>query len=802
MPPINMVHPTTGRVQQVAESDVDVFARLGYRPEGAFEATARSTAAGTEAYWSSPIQKVGTAIEGAASGATLGLSDLILDDDASSRASYNPGTRLVGELVGAIGTGHLPVAPAGVASRAGAAAGKAFGTGITAKAVGVGVEGALQGAGAGLSHAALSGDPITAEAVLSGAGLGAATGAGLGFLSGAVGRMGERAAARASKVASETGGLATTEARISAIKEELGARSVARAEATTSEDTARAAEAVSRTSPYEHILPESEWGGYHSATRDVADDLASASTQVDHIAGTVTDKAYRDIAVGEGKRVFAAYEALSPKLQAAFKDHVVELRRTTAALNREPSNIANILEHEQALGVAARNLKVPISNMPKAYSVAAKSVMDKAESAALVADALDDFPSTVKGFASTTDKELDTLVQAATQAKGMVQDIGPRAAHAEDALQEMVRKAGLTGPEDLVVKLKQLRNTLRKVETPTVRAERAAAKSIRRVEETKLRAELSKLEAERAAQSGAELGPGGKALQWGVGLAGAKAGRMVGIGPFLGYHAATSLLHLKAKVLNGASAAVARLARPVASGLAHAGPLLPRVLFATSLLGDGSSVDSDVVKGAKQRIDELVSVAPHVEDVAMAAMKHLSEGHPELGAAMAGSYITAVKYLAQVMPKDPGTVYMRGVSVWDPSPVQARDFGERWYTVMNPGQALLDFVDGRLSPVAVHALANGWPAVYDAGRQMLMKGLPEALPTMNKSQRSRAGFLLGVPLDGTAAPSFVDFLQKNLATAPGQGNGGVPGPGSSPGAGRPPGPDESALTDAERILLK
>ncbi len=152
----------------------------------------------TENYFQGKYGGVGDALlagaEGAASGATLGLSDVLLeaaDTDVSERAQANPNARLAGEIGGAIGSSFLGGAgalgkalPGALVAGKAAKAGKAVG-GFGGAALGAGLEGAAFGAGQGLTHAVLNDVPLASEAALAEIGLSAVLGAGIGGVVGA-----------------------------------------------------------------------------------------------------------------------------------------------------------------------------------------------------------------------------------------------------------------------------------------------------------------------------------------------------------------------------------------------------------------------------------------------------------------------------------------------------------------------------------------------------------------------------------------------------------------------------------------
>lgn len=183
-----------GSTLLVPEEDAGKLQVLGYREQTPEEGLEANIGQGIRDYYTSPSQKALTGAEGVLSGATLGLSNLILsDDDTRDRARYNPGFRLAGELGGAF------LSPAGMVGDV--AESLAVGTGKIGTNLARGAaEGAVFGAGGAITDAKLNGDPLTAEAILAGVGWGGVYGGGLGAVAGAASsyltRQAEKEAAR------------------------------------------------------------------------------------------------------------------------------------------------------------------------------------------------------------------------------------------------------------------------------------------------------------------------------------------------------------------------------------------------------------------------------------------------------------------------------------------------------------------------------------------------------------------------------------------------------------------------------
>ena len=206
---INLTRPD-GSIVTVDEESKDALKKLGYKETTDKEVSTDLAAKADKSYYTSPIEKLKTAGEGALSGLSLGTLDpLITSDESRARARYNPGTRIGSEIVGAVvpdilsgGTTAgesaaeiggkiaarevLGLTPAGLAARAGRAVEESKAIAGLGKATRVGagaaVEGALGGAGAAITNAQLNNDPLTVESVLAGAGMGSLVGFGAGAI--------------------------------------------------------------------------------------------------------------------------------------------------------------------------------------------------------------------------------------------------------------------------------------------------------------------------------------------------------------------------------------------------------------------------------------------------------------------------------------------------------------------------------------------------------------------------------------------------------------------------------------------
>lgn len=224
---VNVVRPD-GSVFSTSKEEADKLKVFGYKTETEAEQTDRLVQKQNEENRTSFTEKVKTAGEGALSGLTFGASEYLYGDEAQERAKYNPGVRVVSEIVGAIapavltGGGSAGVSagrvantartalaagkvveavdaargvkelstlakagraleftPAGQVAKLGRTVEESIG-GVKGAMAGGAVEGALGGVQATITNAKLNDDPVTAEALWANMGFGSLFGVAAG----------------------------------------------------------------------------------------------------------------------------------------------------------------------------------------------------------------------------------------------------------------------------------------------------------------------------------------------------------------------------------------------------------------------------------------------------------------------------------------------------------------------------------------------------------------------------------------------------------------------------------------------
>lgn len=737
-----------GRPVTVSDEEAGQLGRLGHQRETTEQAAGRAQETAAETFFTSPGQQVAAGLEGLASGATIGISDILMDDEETrQRARRNPGIRLAGELTGAIGSAVLSggtgalgtvakLTPSALAARAGVGASKALGRGsVTA----LGIEGAIQGAGTAASTAVLRGDPLTVEALAAGAGMGTLFGAGLGVLAkgvGAAGRASERHLASLK-----------TEAAEAALSKEVPA--LKRVSASLEEITTAAKRAVGEVEGA--LTPaalQSRLKGLVAAAETMALDLPGLSGEV-------------------GKRARAALTAARSEMRAA--------RAAIQAKNPELAQEA-LASYEGLLNRAASHLgsSVPVPTQ------AIKNLADLTETAALGR-----LPATPAALVGTADDYFPRLQKAITPAGDELDTL--RASALED-IDATLRDAGLApasmNPEDVVNGLREYRDMLRESVRVTKRTG-TGHKTTSLIDFFRKAASQSAARgASVAGRHVANSGPGAAILS-SVMYQG--AGRLVGA--LVG-----ELSSVRAAAVSHVEQLVARVGPKGEAGLKRLAPVSE--ILRRPLTGDrdGRKPDRTNREAARDRIQEAFQLAPSIPDIAYAVSEPVMEASPETALMLAKQLTTGFQHIVAAAPKVPQGTNVGLKSDWLPSEGQSLQLASVLEAVCTPMDSLDRMLQGDGDPAAANALWAVYPSLMQEAAVRLLERLPVIQDKMDFPTRTALSTAFRVPLDGLLTKESVAALQAQFVPLPrdpeaGKGSGG-PG-GRPPATSNMPTPEQT-----------
>lgn len=757
--PVNLVRPDGTRFQANA-ADADVLTQaFGYQEETDESRFNRIEAETRESYYED--QGLETFLEGAASGASFGLSDVLFERvlgwDTSERAQYNPGERIAGEITGAVlpavatfggssgfAASALAKTPAGMVSTL---ATKAGGAGARGMAIAGAIEGAASGAGAQITNATLSGDPVTVESVIAGMGWGTLFGGGLGA---ALGKVSGKVEAYAAKKAAA----------------ELG------------EDV-------------REIIPSERWGAFRSSVEDArkvvtkaVDDVSAAVKGVKVGATDPLDIQLRatghfdNVEAAQGKflkDVDAASEAGGAPARKARVEVQQALNRATTELAEKAPDYAKVEKlfaaHKEKVDEFARLTGVAAPDLaPFTAATAQASVkgLDEVKDLTAIRDAFERFPATRAGFAATSPRKIEQHAAAIDKlmTTGGAEMEGVRSS-VKQYLEEMSTAAGAKFEGSPGTQFRALWETVRASE------QKAGQEAVTKTARGGILRRAAGYMGGRTVAAGATSRPG-KALAYGV-----------------GHWAVTGLLGLKGAVTGTISNSVARWAPKITRGAraanlpARVDPLRQRLDGTTD---KGKKTRAELMKA---RSEEIRRAAPIVRDTLYRSLEPVAGQHPQFASALHETASRQFEALTARLPRDPGTMISGMRSMWKPDDVATEVFGRTYEAFQKPVMvARRALEEGSITPEAAKALQQFYPEVWQMVRVGMLERLsdPEVVKKMDINEQAAMGRMLGVTMHSIQTPRFIAaqqamFRQRNEP----QPIRPMSSPSNNPSGGRPAG---------------
>lgn len=808
-----------GSTVVVPEAEAQKLLTLGYRDQTPGEELGAGIDRGYEEYYTSPGQKALTGLEGLASGASLGLSDLVLDSEATrDRARYNPGTRIATELIGGLaplvpGVGSIAkYTPAGLLATGAESVGNLAKGGKVINAIARGgVEGAGLGAGASITTAKMDGDPLTAEAVLAGMGWGTLFGGGLAGLGSAVAGHFE------SRTAQQVGEVLPSKAEIIA-GEELGRVSGKAKVADTLQEGMRAESkrlGAIEDGHYQRLADEVH--GAVTNLKGIKTTVESAVTGIDFkglnrsqtlISNQLTDSGNIKLVKSEARKFATSFsKAQQAAKEGKYEQMIQHLESFKQAMAGIEGTMNPFFSAEKVVGQA--NDLIGLAKYRLEGAAAAAGVSTEI---AAVHETLKGFPRTADDFVKMTPKSMEKLsagVDSLMKLKpaelaGIQQAVGDAVDHLGVGMGVTIEGTAGTKLSGLWKLLKDGRSARA---TEALKAAQEGKLLWNKVGEAERRLDMEKGKGlfttpeastrQRNSSNAITRMAGYGAGSWAAGKVG--YGAKGAVAYTLGKELITGLAGLKGAVLGKLSDVANKWVPRGAKALHKYGPRLEplktRIDGTTDVTGDREAL-------MRARAKELNEAAPAVRDTIFRAVQPLNIEHPELAAAVHAHAVARFQFLLSKLPKDPGLAFNRLQSLWKPDQVATEKFSRYYEVFQNPVAVAVKAMEtGKVTLEAAEGLREMNPELWTQVRSNLLYRIshPEVLGKMSYDDQVHMGILLGINLHSTMNPQFIAAQQQMFTerNQPLEMNPRVqPGGGAGRPSGGSPGPSATA---AQRI---
>lgn len=172
-------------------------------------------------------------------------------------------------------------------------------------------------------------------------------------------------------------------------------------------------------------------------------------------------------------------------------------------------------------------------------------------------------------------------------------------------------------------------------------------------------------------------------------------------------------------------------------------------------------------------------------------LKPIEEASEQIADALEVTLGIQLSYLQQKLPKDPGTMMSFGKSMWQPTDRELYEFSVAAAGVCMPLETVEMIANGSVPPQAAEALAATNPEIFRMFQRGVMERADEIRENSKLSQRIALGLAFQVPLEPTADPRYVAFVQSQHADKTMQQAAGQAGESKTP---------EESYSDAQKLL--
>ena len=757
MPKVNVVLPD-GRVVSVdesvvnaAESDKQGATGSSFHRETPMEGSERITetenAASRHERYGNPLGETMSAVSGALDTLSLGTYGKVMHwagvgKAYEDEAQENPGARALGEVGSLLvpGLGELG-AGAGVTRIA-----KALGAGTTDMRV---IEGAAYGMGGAVASTNASGDPLTVESLVEGAGIGAVLNYGMGALGDRLTSAGKGAADELDTAESANRAQALFEAphpsydalREAADSEADNADAVNKGVVQRLDKLDKYADSTEKyandISDYDNLLKK-------QLMADINASRKSATVVNSPATGTPPELAALNEKLGVPSEPYQpAAQRLEPGPPPNRWADGVTLKEATDVLDNGIKTVkaASDLRYEGPDGIkkGVEMLRPLREGLAERFHYAVPDLPEPPGMTVADLSALKGLPKDLEGFA-----RMDAL-----KANAFSSQMTPAV---ETALRGLATELGVTPGATAVDTFVGIQKQLAEHTSALAALEASGGGS------SSLLVRMTKWAARKAgyATAGGIVGNIAGAAT-GIPLAG-KVGRMAG--GMLGSMAAGDMvsaaaMESRAIIRSKIAKVVAKFGGP--SGRA-ASKLAPVTSYLTTALVSGKKdkSSSDVGQLAKNRLGELAGAATVAPNTVYHALQPIIGVPGDVGLGVHTHINAALQHALASVAKDPGTSPRGTGSDWKPSPMEAIAMAYRLEALQKPLDAMARALSGDVHPDAIDTLHTSWPALSAALANELSGASTDGLSPERLNGYSA---LMGAPMSGLAVPDSIIALQ-------------------------------------------
>jgi hypothetical protein len=280
----------------------------------------------------------------------------------------------------------------------------------------------------------------------------------------------------------------------------------------------------------------------------------------------------------------------------------------------------------------------------------------------------------------------------------------------------------------------------------------------------------------------------------GGGIKGAIAGRAAswGLNKIMG--STVGLANATSRAASHAEAAVGHMLKATGKGVRKAAPFAPMALLKAVKFADieHEPGSSEFEKRARE-IRMNVANSYGVQKTVLDNLGELAVHHPGIADKVVAQADRTMKFLGNVLPRDPGTVTRLGRSGWKASEQDIAKFARYLRAALDPDAELQRFAEGDLSVEGAKVLRDLYPAKFAKFQEYIASNLLVLQEKLDYNAQVRMSVLFDVPVTSCMEPTAIKAFQATFAADTTNQPVSQPPPGSS-------GP--SPLSPAQELLAR
>jgi hypothetical protein len=713
------------------------------------------------------VEGIKAAAEGFADAATIGgygqLKALVSPEDARNaqiRAQERPGARLLGELTAI-------ASPTGILGKGAAAVGGALPLSIAGNAVKNRLaQGAVYGTAASISGANVTGDPLSIEAVVADAGIGALVNFGIGKISDGLFGLGKKANAQLAAEAKQVKAANVFETTPESYNELVAAH--------------RATVQTNKTAIKNWEKAQEAYSGEFSKLASNPKELRGIIANVDVVERKILNQ------LNKGKRMMEFPLKSQPgnyalELTEGERALLTRARKMLSDARVEATKSFNNGDYNSVIHKMSGTLDDVRQLLPEANLPTLPNLSKLGNRPALINEVK--LPNNLKAFAKL---HPDTIAKLANT----VEPGSPLAA----AIDKLTTDLGLELNSLASATLAGTHSTLSNMVSSAVKREATGSSIL----------DMLRLNSKRAVRYGfgrvADKEIGG-------GFAGASARTIVGgmtgyaLDGTEGAIIGASLVNSKSNVRSTMTNIFAKYGQGASNVVSKLGPVTS--FLSVSFPSGEEDKEKDIRQLALNRVDELRAVASVANDASFSAVQPLLDMPGDIAYKIHSTLLNGVTTMLGFAPRDPGLATNMFNSYWKPTHAEALRLASAMEAVLSPMQSIQRLINGDGDITAADALWSIWPEhMAEAATELANNA--QYLNNLTREQSSALGRLFRVPLNGFQQPEVIAQLQSYFLPKPPESNGPPPSkmptgnPSGRPAAVTSPNPNQSRVSQLQR----